>query len=95
MIIHYSNVYGMLAFFPLDAYKCQEGTICIQGLLRCDGIAQCPDESDEINCFEESESCSLWCDNHQRCIPSHWICDGSEDCNDKTDERDCGKMLTI
>ncbi|XP_032874686.1 very low-density lipoprotein receptor-like [Amblyraja radiata] len=73
-----------------DAYKCQEGTICIQGLLRCDGIAQCPDESDEVNCFEESESCSLWCDNHQRCIPSHWICDGSEDCSDKTDERDCG-----
>lgn len=54
----------------------------------CDGIADCPDLSDEIKCSYCPLN-SLYCGRGRACIPRTARCDGKLDCPDGSDERDC------
>lgn len=71
---------------PFPCFKCKTTKFCINHLLRCDGMDDCGDYSDEKNC-----SCgarTFACDNG-RCIQNSWICDSEDDCYDGSDERNC------
>ncbi|XP_055708998.1 uncharacterized protein LOC129805244 [Phlebotomus papatasi] len=54
----------------------------------CDGIADCPDLSDEITCSFCPEN-SLYCGRGRACISRRLRCDGKADCPDGSDEMDC------
>lgn len=54
---------------------------------RCDGIAECADHSDEMNCPICSEL-QFQCDKGQ-CVDSQLRCNGEPDCADGSDELDC------
>lgn len=55
----------------------------------CDGVPQCQDRSDELECAKYMEGCAHQCDK-SRCIPSSFLCDGEQDCADGSDEASCG-----
>ncbi|KAM6401855.1 atrial natriuretic peptide-converting enzyme isoform 6-T8 [Pluvialis apricaria] len=67
-------------------FKCRSGR-CVLASRRCDGQADCEDDSDEDSCAfcEDSE---LECVNHE-CVPRELWCDGQADCSDSSDEWDC------
>ncbi|KAK4818962.1 hypothetical protein QYF61_022629, partial [Mycteria americana] len=67
-------------------FKCRSGR-CVLASRRCDGQADCEDDSDEDSCAfcEENE---LECANHE-CVPRELWCDGQADCSDSSDEWDC------
>ncbi|KAK0098199.1 hypothetical protein PV326_010521 [Microctonus aethiopoides] len=54
----------------------------------CDGIIDCPDLSDEINCAYCQEG-NMHCGVGRVCIPNVKRCDGKIDCPNGNDEKDC------
>ena len=54
--------------------------------LWCNGMFECPDQSDETECSVPSAIC----DDHIHLFPLQQACDGREDCPDGSDEHSCG-----
>lgn len=71
-------------------FQCRHGRKCIDRKQVCDGVPQCPDNSDESTCWKPTRSCALRCDQNKLCIPEVFICNGIQDCWDGSDETDCG-----
>ncbi|XP_075786589.1 atrial natriuretic peptide-converting enzyme isoform X3 [Pelodiscus sinensis] len=68
-------------------FKCRSGR-CVLASRRCDGQADCEDDSDEDNCGCRERG--LWeCPSNKLCIQHAMICDGFPDCPDKMDEKNC------
>nr|XP_021510329.1 atrial natriuretic peptide-converting enzyme [Meriones unguiculatus] len=68
-------------------FKCRSGR-CVLGSRRCDGQADCDDDSDEENCGCEERD--LWeCPFNKQCLKHTLICDGFPDCPYGMDEKNC------
>ncbi|XP_047486481.1 basement membrane-specific heparan sulfate proteoglycan core protein-like isoform X21 [Penaeus chinensis] len=68
-------------------YRCKNGD-CIPISQRCDGLAQCRDQSDESGCPCDS---TQWTCGDGTCIPQEGRCNGQYDCRDYSDEEQCPK----
>ncbi|XP_056413456.1 atrial natriuretic peptide-converting enzyme [Hyla sarda] len=68
-------------------FKCLSGR-CILASRRCDGEADCEDDSDEANC--DCTERGLWeCPGNKMCIKHSMICDGFPDCPNELEEKNC------
>ncbi|KFO64984.1 Atrial natriuretic peptide-converting enzyme, partial [Corvus brachyrhynchos] len=68
-------------------FKCRSGR-CVLASRRCDGQADCEDDSDEDGCGCRERG--LWeCPLKKLCIKHTMICDGFPDCPDMMDEKNC------
>nr|XP_048270736.1 atrial natriuretic peptide-converting enzyme isoform X2 [Myodes glareolus] len=68
-------------------FKCRSGR-CVLGSRRCDGQADCDDDSDEENCGCKERD--LWeCPSNKQCLKHTLVCDGFPDCPDSMDEINC------
>ncbi|MCI4378615.1 hypothetical protein PGIGA_G00218000, partial [Pangasianodon gigas] len=68
-------------------FRCGTGR-CIPAGWRCDGTADCADDSDESGCPQSTcEAGQFQCLSDGECISVHWVCDDEEDCEDGSDER--------
>ena len=84
--------------------QCDSGPYCLDWRSVCDGIRQCADGQDEINCERlEGNSCEsdeFRCRNGA-CIPAEFVFDGQFDCQDLSDEHhlyrfnNCHKRLDL
>ncbi|GAA6076864.1 low-density lipoprotein receptor-related protein 5, partial [Tachysurus ichikawai] len=71
-----------------DHFTCATGEIdCIPMTWRCDGIAECADHSDEMNCPVCSDQ-QFQCHGGQ-CLDAKLRCNGEQDCTDGSDELNC------
>ncbi|KAL5275442.1 hypothetical protein ACFFRR_001360 [Megaselia abdita] len=75
--------------------SCRSKPKCSQDLQKnslsprlCDGVADCPDLSDERTCSFCSID-SMYCGRGRACVPKTSRCDGKADCPDGADEKDC------
>lgn len=92
-----------------NEFTCNSGE-CIAYTLRCDGHADCYDESDEHSCPTTTHrppqptwttpaphGCGegQWQCRSGECIPHSARCDNRYDCNDYSDESECSKCFTF
>ncbi|KAL7632945.1 UNVERIFIED_CONTAM: hypothetical protein RMT77_016772 [Armadillidium vulgare] len=76
-----------------NEWTCENGE-CIFGFTRCDGSADCSDESDEKNCTVTCSEDKFQCKDGS-CIEKKYKCDGFRDCRDNSDEDNCTKANKI
>lgn len=76
-----------------DEFACLSGKKCIPNSWRCDGLAECDDKSDEVNCpqcLETQFSCPRNNGEDPKCMDNTFLCDGTPHCADGFDEQCCG-----
>ena len=66
-------------------YPCGDGA-CIFEAQLCNGISDCPNNSDEVKCtVEHCNSTEYEClQGSPQCIPLHQVCNGVADCPDNS-----------
>ncbi|XP_014344907.1 low-density lipoprotein receptor-related protein 2a [Latimeria chalumnae] len=70
-------------------FRCENGR-CILAEWKCDGTADCSDNSDENDCPQATCAENFFqCSSDGECIPHSWVCDDEEDCEDGSDEQHC------
>ena len=85
--------------FPGE-FSCLTTGQCVPSGMVCDGVPQCEDLSDEIDCnarYTRADStCSATefrCASDNTCIPLYMQCDGRAQCRDLSDEYNCIKTF--
>lgn len=80
-------------------------TLCVHYMKICDGIDDCGDGSDEVNCIDDEtiapSTVATGCEPNQfqcedgKCIATTDRCDHKYDCDDGTDETTCGMLMLL
>ena len=68
-------------------FKCSNGD-CIPTFARCDGVPDCPDDSDEYDCPSCRPDLAYACSAEERttCVRTEFLCDHHRDCPNGFDE---------
>ena len=74
--------------FCINKFKCKL-SYCIPVRKVCDGVIDCPDGEDEMNCSLIICPQHLQCVTTRNCVPPWEICDGTNHCLERDDERFC------
>ncbi|XP_018057777.1 PREDICTED: basement membrane-specific heparan sulfate proteoglycan core protein isoform X9 [Atta colombica] len=72
-----------------DTVRCHDGSRYICSVQQCDGVPDCDDGGDEIDCPHPGCSAGEFACDVNRCILESQRCNFVEDCQDGSDEHDC------
>ncbi|XP_070527636.1 basement membrane-specific heparan sulfate proteoglycan core protein isoform X6 [Cardiocondyla obscurior] len=72
-----------------DTVRCHDGSRYICSVQQCDGVPDCDDGGDEVDCPHPGCSAGEFACDVNRCILESQRCNFVKDCQDGSDEHDC------
>lgn len=71
-------------------FQCSSSNECIPLSQQCDGLSDCPNNEDELNCpNKECTADEFDCGGGKQCILRGFVCDNVKDCENNRDEENC------
>ncbi|CAI5974547.1 unnamed protein product [Closterium sp. NIES-64] len=80
---------------PKGSSKCSDNLQCVDDVLRCNGVKECKDGSDEVGC--DKWNCTKGfrkCKDQLQCVSKLNWCNKVADCKDGSDEATCVPLST-
>ncbi|ESN93588.1 hypothetical protein HELRODRAFT_180677 [Helobdella robusta] len=74
-----------------NEFRCANTEKCLPAYVKCDGMNDCSDWSDEGGCVPPCSRGMFQCRTRQQCVPQKKKCDGWKDCSDGSDEMECNR----
>ena len=80
---------------PQTHFQCPDNGYCLPVFVRCNGVYDCPNREDEVDCQDATCPGYYRCRGSPVCLHPEHVCDGVFQCPQRDDELECNTVCPV